>query len=158
MRLTLTATIGVLLSAASARADEVSFSRQVTPILYQLGCSSGACHGSFSGKGGMRLSLFAGNPEMDHLNLRGGLGRRVDTLHPERSLMLLKPTQGIEHGGGLRLRKDSWQYQLLKTWIEGGARFDSPNAAKVVSLRVEPASLTLPVGAKLPPLKVVAKL
>jgi hypothetical protein len=158
MRLTLTATIGVLISTAAARAEEVSFSRQVTPVLYQLGCSSGMCHGSFSGKGGMRLSLFAGNPEMDHLNLRGGLGRRVDTLHPERSLMLLKPTQAIEHGGGLRLRKDSWQYQLLKAWIEGGARFDSPNAARVVSLRVEPASLTLPVDAKSPPLKVVAKL
>jgi len=158
MRLTLTAVIGLLLSAVSARAEEVSFSRQVTPILYQLGCSSGVCHGSFSGKGGMRLSLFAGNPEMDHLNLRGGLGRRVDALHPERSLMLLKPTQAIEHGGGLRLRKDSWQYQLLKTWIEGGARFDPPSAARVVSLRVEPATLTLPVGAKSPPLKVVARL
>src|SRR5688572_27937244 len=98
MRFTLCLTIALLLNDASARAEDISFSRQVTPMLYQLGCSSGACHGSFSGKGGMRLSLFAGSPEMDHLNLRGGQGRRVDPVVPAQSLLLLKPTLGIEHG------------------------------------------------------------
>jgi hypothetical protein len=158
MRFVSYAAVAVFCSGAALRAEEVSFSRHVTPMLHQLGCSAGTCHGSFSGKGGFRLSLFAGNPEMDHLNLRGGYGRRIDRLNPEKSLVLLKPTAAIEHGGGLRLRKDSWQYQLLKAWIEQGARFDPAGQSKIVGVRVEPASLTLPVGAKSPPLKVFAKL
>jgi hypothetical protein len=148
----------ILVASAPSFGDEISFSRHVTPTLYQLGCSAGACHGSFSGKGGLRLSLFAGHPEMDHLNLRGGQGRRIDQQHPERSLLLLKPTAAIEHGGGLRLRKASWQYDLLKKWIENGARFDAAAAVKVVGVRVEPASLTLRIGSQSPPLRAFARL
>src|SRR5438105_13398560 len=99
-----------------APAQDVEFSRHVSPLLYQLGCSAGQCHGSFSGKGGFRLSLFAGSPEMDYVNLRGGFHRRLDAQDSEKSLLLLKPTVQVEHMGGLRLRKGSWQYDLLAKW------------------------------------------
>jgi len=145
-------------------AQEVDFNRHISPMLYQLGCSAGNCHGSFSGKGGLRLSLFAGSPDMDYQNIRGSFNRRLDAQNPERSLLVLKPTAQMEHMGGLRLRKGSWQYDLLVKWIADGARYDVDKVAKVLSVRVEPASIVLqlsppamkePVGAKL---KVLAKL
>src|SRR4029079_7161135 len=104
----------------TGRADEPLFGREIVPIFYKLGCSAGTCHGSFSGKGGFRLSLFAGSPEMDYQNIRGVLNRRLDVQDPERSLLILKPTGQIEHGGAVKLRRGSWQYELLVRWIKNG--------------------------------------
>jgi len=143
--------------AAPIAAEEPSFRRQIAPMFYQLGCSAGGCHGSFAGKGGLRLSLFAGDPESDYFQVRA-FGRRVDSLHPERSLVLLKPTGALPHEGGVRLKAGSWQYDLLLKWIEGGAKFDAPGDAKVVAVRLEPASMVLAVGELPKSAKVFAKL
>ena len=73
------------LSASSShvvRAAEPLFGREVVPVLYKLGCSAGACHGSFSGKGGFRLSLFASDPEADYREVRGFYGRRLNLQNP----------------------------------------------------------------------------
>ncbi|MBM3992954.1 MAG: DUF1549 domain-containing protein [Planctomycetes bacterium] len=152
----------VWLAAAGAGAQEISFSRHVSPLLYQLSCSAGQCHGSFSGKGGFRLSLFAGSPEMDYQNVRTGFDRRLSAQDPEKSLLLLKPTGQVEHMGGVRLRKGSWQYDVLAKWIASGARYDTGKEAKVVSLRIEPASVIITATAKTPSearrLKVFARL
>ncbi len=149
--------VAVLLGWVSvARGQEPEFGRHVTPILYQLGCSAGTCHGAFAGKGGLRLSLFAGNNAADYQNLRGTFGRRIDPQHPERSLLLLKPTGAIGHGGGVRLRKDGWQYALLKRWVEAGAPYHPEREARVVAVRVEPATATL--GPEPQALRVLAKL
>ena len=129
--------------STAARAQEPQFGRQITPILYQLGCSAGSCHGSFSGKGGFRLSLFAGNNDADYQNIRGAFGRRLDAQRPEKSLLLLKPTGQIEHGGGVRLKKDGWQYALLKKWIEAGAAYHPDREPRILAVRVDPAVFTL---------------
>jgi hypothetical protein len=147
-----------LLVAPNARAEEPLFGRHVTPLLYRLGCSAGQCHGAFAGKGGFRLSLFASSPDTDFLNVRGPFGRRIDTVQPEKSLFLLKPTGAIEHGGGVRLKRDGPEYRVLKKWIEAGARFDPRAEAKVVAVRVEPGTITLSPGATPQAAKVVAKL
>jgi hypothetical protein len=133
----------ILLLASAARAQDVEFGRHVSPLLYQLGCSAGQCHGSFSGKGGFRLSLFAGSAEMDYQNIRGAFDRRLDPQNPKRSLLLLKPTGQVEHGGSVKLRKGSWQYDVLAKWIAAGARYQPEKEARVVSVRVEPASIVL---------------
>src|SRR5438067_7279616 len=87
---------------------EVDFERHVAPLLGRAGCSAGACHGSFQGKGGLRLSLFGHSPEKDYLALtRDGLGRRIDRLAPDHSLLLLKPTAQLGHEGGRRFARDS---------------------------------------------------
>ena len=44
-------------SAADAR-EVPDFRRHVLPVVGRLGCNGRACHGSFQGKGGFRLSLF----------------------------------------------------------------------------------------------------
>jgi hypothetical protein len=150
--------IGFVVLANTARASEPSFPREVGPLLYKLGCSAGACHGSFSGKGGFRLSLFAGNTEADYQNIRGGLGRRLDPLDPEQSLFLLKPTGSVPHQGGVKLARGGWEYQLILDWIKAGARFDPAKELKVLSVRVDPPTLNLPAGTKPRQLRVLAKL
>jgi hypothetical protein len=102
--------------------QKVDFERHIMGLFGRMGCNSGSCHGSFQGRGGFRLSLFGYDPEKDYLALtRDSLGRRISPADPDGSLLLLKPTGRVEHGGGLRFGIDSWQYQLLRDWIVGGA-------------------------------------
>ena len=75
---------------AEGSSDEtVSFRRHVLPLLGQLGCNGRACHGSFQGQGGFRLSLFGYDFKADHQALTAGADPRVDRNDPESSLMLL---------------------------------------------------------------------
>jgi hypothetical protein len=117
---------------------EVDFERHVAPLLVRSGCSAGACHGSFAGKGGLRLSLFGHSPEKDYLALtRDGLGRRIDRLDTGRSLLLLKPTAQVDHEGGQRFARDSWQYGVLREWVAGGGMW-RPGTGAVKRLEVSP--------------------
>jgi len=107
--------------ASTVRA--VDFERDIVGLFGRLGCNAGACHGSFQGRGGFRLSLFGYDAEMDYCAItHDGLGRRINCVEPDRSLILLKPTGQVQHGGGRRFSTDSWQYQLLRDWIQKGAR------------------------------------
>src|SRR5262249_3089167 len=90
------------------------FARHVVAVLDRLGCNAGACHGSFRGQNGFRLSLFGGDPALDYEGItHDALGRRINRADPEQSLLLLKPTGAVPHGGGLRLRPGSTEYRLL---------------------------------------------
>jgi hypothetical protein len=107
--------------ARTRNPTQVDFERHVMGLLGRMGCNSGSCHGSFQGKNGFRLSLFGYDPSKDYVALtRDALGRRVDPVDVDRSLLLLKPTGQIDHGGGRRFAKDSWQYKLLRQWIFSG--------------------------------------
>src|ERR1043165_6783779 len=147
-----------LLSAGIAQADDPLFGREVVPILYKLGCSSGPCHGSFSGKGGFRLSLFASDPEADYREIRGFFNRRINLQNPEESLLLLKRTGKIPHGGSLRLRPGSEEYQLIKRWIEAGLPYAPEAEGRVMSVRVEPSRFVIPIDTAPTALKVFARL
>src|SRR5438045_838217 len=126
-----------------AALQEVDFERHVMGLFGRMGCNSGSCHGSFQGKGGFRLSLFGYDPGVDHPALaRDLLGRRVSPADPDRSLMLLKATGQIEHGGGRRFARDSWQYQVFRAWIAGGAR-RTPGNGDLTALTVTPSTFTL---------------
>src|SRR5438046_5515822 len=92
------------------RVDRVDFERHVMGLFGRMGCNAGSCHGSFQGKGGFRLSLFGYEPARDYLALtRDVLARRLNPVDPDRSLLLLKATGQIAHGGGVRFGKGSWQ-------------------------------------------------
>ena len=157
-RLSIAVMVACLCSSNSIRADDPLFGREVVPILYKLGCSSGSCHGSFAGKGGFRLSLFASDPDADYREIRGMLGRRINRQSPEESLLLLKPTGQVSHGGGLRLRPGSEEYQLLKRWLEAGLPYSPATEGRVTAVRVEPAKFLTNVDAMPTPLKVFARL
>src|SRR4051812_29135627 len=71
----------------------VDFERHVVSLFGRAGCNTGACHGSFQGRGGLRLSLFGYEPDRDFRALtRDADGRRVNPFDPDHSLMLLKAT------------------------------------------------------------------
>ncbi len=106
-----------------------SFYHEVVPALAKLGCSSGACHGSPNGKNGFRLSLRGFDPEADrHAILRDELGRRVNVLMPELSLLLHKPLMKVPHGGGKQLRTSDLGYEILRKWIADGCPVTKPKA------------------------------
>ncbi|MDP6752663.1 MAG: PSD1 and planctomycete cytochrome C domain-containing protein [Verrucomicrobiota bacterium] len=102
------------------------FQKHVVPLLGKLGCSSAKCHGSFQGAGDFRLSLFGFDFQKDHAALLDEASsedeNRVNLTAPEQSLILLKPTRQIKHRGGEVIKKNSWEYNLLHRWIEGGAK------------------------------------
>src|SRR5436305_6997471 len=99
----------------------VDFERHVVSLFGKAGCNTGACHGSFSGKGGFRLSLFGYDPAKDFRALtRDSEGRRVNCYDPDQSILLLKATGQVSHGGGRRIDPASWQYRVLRDWLADG--------------------------------------
>src|SRR5262245_390868 len=64
--------------AAAEGEESPSFQRHVVPLLGRLGCNGRACHGSFQGQGGFRLSLFGYDFKSDHAALLGGEQPRVN--------------------------------------------------------------------------------
>src|SRR5689334_21300208 len=63
------------------RLAKVDFERHIMGLFGRMGCNLGSCHGSFQGKGGLRLSLFGFDPEKDHAALtRDGLARRISAV------------------------------------------------------------------------------
>ncbi len=143
-RATITASVGdqstrVAVEVRHVRGPEVpSFRNDVLPVLTKAGCNMGACHGAAAGKNGLRLTLRGYGPESDHEALtRQALGRRIVPTAPAESLILLKPTGLVEHGGGVRFGLDSPEYRIVGEWIAAGApgpRDDDPRAVSIEAL------------------------
>lgn len=124
--------------------DAVPFREGVLAALSRQGCSSGACHGSPTGKGGFRLSLRGFDPALDEVTLtREDFGRRVNPHDPEASLLLAKPLMQVSHGGGQKLKKSDPAYRILRDWIAHGARPDPPGAATCQKIEVQPKTAEL---------------
>ncbi len=125
--------------------DEVpSFQRHVLPLMGRLGCNGRACHGSFQGQGGFRLSLFGYDFKIDHDALLKGEQPRVDLKNIAASLLLDKPSSDEQdyHGGGKRMDRKSWQYRLMHRWIEAGAApTDQEKDPHFVRLEVTPLEI-----------------
>ncbi|HXG11908.1 MAG TPA: DUF1549 domain-containing protein [Gemmataceae bacterium] len=120
---------------------QVDFERHIMGLLGRMGCNGGSCHGSFQGKGGFRLSLFGYDPDKDYFAItRDMQGRRLDPTNPDNSLLLLKATGQIEHGGGMRFSKGSWQYQLFREWIAAGAPH-KPGSGAISAITIDPPEL-----------------
>jgi hypothetical protein len=133
-----------------------SFQRHVLPLMGRLGCNGRACHGSFQGQGGFRLSLFGYDFKSDHDALLKGENPRVDTEVAEDSLMIQKPTLGTPHKGGKRLEVDSWQYRIFKNWIEAGAKPVGSDDPQFVKLEVTPTEIVFKKAGETAQVKVVA--
>ncbi len=113
------------------------FQRHVVPLLGKLGCNGRACHGSFQGQGGFRLSMFGYDFDSDLKNLK----ERIDLKTPSESLILNKPSSEEEHGGGLRLPKGGWEQSLLHHWIKEGAQGIPKEAPTFIRLEVTPKEI-----------------
>jgi hypothetical protein len=122
----------------------VHFGNQVVPIFTKLGCNAGGCHGKSSGQNGFRLSLLGFEPALDYETLvKESRGRRLFPASPETSLLLLKATAKMPHGGGKRLDPDSHEYRLIVRWIASGMPFGKPDDPKVDRITVYPVERVL---------------
>ena len=144
MRLTFFAALMLLASPVTARAGEVSFERDVLPVLTRAGCNAGACHGNLNGKGGLKLSLKGEDIAGDYAALtRDMLARRADPIRPDESLLLKKATAQVPHEGGARFARSSGEYAILRDWVSRGCRQDTPGGPALAKLVVAPASKIL---------------
>ncbi len=130
-----------------SRPRKVSFRNEVQPLLTKLGCNQGACHGSQHGKGGFKLSLLGFEPEVDYTAIvKSAEARRVTPFAPEESLLLLKPTLAVAHGGGKKMEAGSAAYRLLTLWLENGARGPLEDDPRIVALKVYPEHRVMEPG------------
>ncbi len=141
---------------AAPAGDEVpSFQKHVSPLMGRLGCNGRACHGSFQGRGDLRLSLFGYDFEADHKALlQNG---RVDRDKPLESLVLTKPVDADMHEGGKRFEKGSWEYWVLRRWIEAKAPYDSAKVEHLKQLEVQPTAINFAKAGATQQLKVIAR-
>jgi hypothetical protein len=123
----------------------VSFVRDVMPAMSKIGCNAGTCHGAAKGKNGFKLSLRGYDPLLDYQALTDDLeGRRFNRAAPEQSLMLLKPSGGVPHMGGVLIHPGEPHYNLIRDWIADGVKFDL-NAPRVTSIDIFPKSPLIPL-------------
>tara|TARA_B100000614_G_scaffold260616_1_gene288014 strand:- start:53 stop:2230 length:2178 start_codon:yes stop_codon:yes gene_type:complete len=135
---------------------EVSFTRDVMPVLSKAGCNGGGCHGNQNGKGGFKLSLWGENPTLDYKNILSS-EKRANPSNPEVSKLLRKPTLLEKHEGDKRFDLESEEYRILHDWLKLGAKNDIDSAPQLESIRIIPSSVLLSAPNKKINLQVKAK-
>jgi hypothetical protein len=154
-KLTLTAEISGQQARSAVKIEDarvmqpVVFRREILGILTKRGCNSTVCHGSVKGQGGFKLSANALYPADDYQWIAKGGGYqvltaevkgeripRIDPKSPEKSLLLMKPTMGVPHGGGKRFGTDSEDYRIIAGWIRDGAPYGVGDAAAEAKLTI----------------------
>lgn len=135
------------------------FGIEVQAVFTKAGCNLGACHGNQNGKGGFKLSLRGQDPAADALaSAREFAGRRVNLFAPEESLLLLKPSMGVAHEGGMKLKHGSPDYEVVRRWIAAGGPLDPPDMPRVRSLAATPRETILTEPDRAVQLRVEAEL
>jgi hypothetical protein len=136
-----TATISVSGSSAWRTAN---FTHEIVPLFTKYGCNGGGCHGKSEGQNGFKLSLLGFEPGEDYEHLVfESRGRRLFPAAPENSLLMLKATGEMPHGGGARMERGTPDYLTLVRWMEQGAPAGSPDDPHPVSIAVFPAERLL---------------
>jgi hypothetical protein len=122
----------------------LNFANDIVPLLTRHGCNAGGCHGKASGQNGFKLSLFGFDPEFDHNAIvKEARGRRVFPAAPDSSLLLLKASAQVPHGGGRRLPPDSEAHQTLRRWIVQGTPASNQETPTLKRLEIVPAQRVL---------------
>jgi hypothetical protein len=119
----------------------LSFTNDVMPVLTKAGCNVGVCHAKAGGgQRGFQLSVLGFEPQDDFESLvKQGRGRRVSLAAPEQSLLVMKATGQVPHGGGVRIAIGSTGHKTLVEWLRQGAPFAVPNEPRLAAFTVEPA-------------------
>ena len=138
--------------------EQVSFVNDIVPIFTKSGCNSGVCHAKAGGgQNGFQLSLLGFEPKEDFESLvKQARGRRLFRSAPEKSLLLLKPSGQVPHGGGVRFPPDSREYLTIRNWIEQGSIYRQENEPTLLSLEVLPRRGHISMGGS-QQLKAIAK-
>lgn len=136
------ALFAVFASVCSAADRPVTFERDVQPILTRSGCNAGACHGKARGQNGFALSLLGFDPTFDYNAItKEARGRRLFPADPANSLLLLKASGSVTHGGGNKLAVGSPAYEVVKKWIASGTPRTPADAPKLTKITVSPTEI-----------------
>ena len=140
------------LAAAGHSAERpLNFENDIIPILSRYGCNSSGCHGKAEGQNGFKLSAFGFDPEADYRALTvEGRGRRVFPAAPEKSLLLLKASGGMPHGGGVRIGPERPELATLRRWVAEGMHFGSAADPQIVRIELSQHESQLTMGQSLP--------
>jgi hypothetical protein len=115
-------------TAKPSQRPPVSLANDVLPVMTKIGCNNGTCHGQQNGQGGFKLSLRGWDPAFDHEQItKADNGRRVFAKNPALSLLIAKPTGDAKHGGGVVLKKNGPEYNLL---CDGCAKAPPPRLTR----------------------------
>ena len=140
-----------------------TFAREIDGIFTKRGCNDALCHGGVKGRGGFKLSVYGIYPHDDYKwAVEGGTFRvlttdeapkhpRINLKEPEKSLLLLKPTFTVPHGGGLRFKVGSEDYQTIVNWIRAGAPYGEEAEKQGVTVKrveVSPKEVVLEPGSR----------
>lgn len=135
-------------TAGLSEPPPLHFTNDIIPILSKAGCNSGGCHGKAAGQNGFKLSVFGSDPRADYTAIVDeSRGRRLFAAAPQESLLVLKASGRVPHGGGRRLPTGTPDYELMINWIRQGAPWGDADAPVVESIVVEPAQRQLRLGA-----------
>ena len=144
-------TAEVAVTVKEAANESATFLHDVMPLLSKRGCNTAQCHGSPSGKGGFKVSLFGADPGADYDALtRAHVGRRINRVEPIKSLMLLKSTNATAHSGGAAIAAGSTEHAMLSAWIAQGVPRGSDELHRPISVRVWPKDRILTKGDRQP--------
>jgi hypothetical protein len=135
-------------ATVDAAERRVSFVNEVVPLLTKAGCNAGVCHAKAgNGQNGFQLSLLGFEPLEDYEQLvKKARGRRLSFAAPDHSLILLKASAQVPHGGGRRLDPSSKSYALLRQWIAQGAPLTGDAEPRLDSFQVQPATASIARG------------
>ncbi len=123
------------------------FQTLVQPILSRYGCNNSNCHGAPTGQAGFKLSLFGYEPNLDYKAVvEAENGRRINIPDPARSLLLLKPTAQVNHGGKERFEVGSDPYRSILEWVSLGANWSEDRDSFLTALSVSPTDRKLYLG------------
>ncbi|MEZ6063852.1 MAG: DUF1592 domain-containing protein [Planctomycetaceae bacterium] len=105
------------MTAAESARDESFFVRRLYPVMKTVQCN--LCHNDNGVGSETELSFpgeFATPEQVEAFGLK--LMDFVDRTDPRQSLLFLKPTNREEHTGGVRIKPDSDEEQILLSWID----------------------------------------
>lgn len=106
----------VAATAVGTFAQPISFGLQVFPVFEKAGCPN--CHNPNGVASATRFLFPDEDAPQSRIEAFGkSLVELVDRNAPESSLLLLKPTNRVPHGGGVRIAKGSPEEASLKVWI-----------------------------------------
>ena len=129
----------VSMGALAAPGQQISFSSNVYPVFEKAGCRN--CHNVDGVASATRLHFPDEEAPKARVEAFGkSLVELVDRENPENSILLLKPTKRVAHGGGVRIVRDSPEEATLMAWIHYLATLSGPELAAALKYRQEEAA------------------
>jgi len=129
----------LVIAVLTEPARAVSFSDEVYPVFEKAGCHN--CHNENGVASATRLHFPDEDAAKPRIEAFGrSLIELVDRGNPDSSILLLKPTNRVPHGGGVRIVTNSVEEAALKAWISYLATLTVPEAAKTLKYKQEEAA------------------